>query len=472
MDVSGTMSVNQSLKVYAPFDRSIIRELPMSGADEVEKALTAAYEISINPDRMIKIPERKEILRKTMTIIKNKFDKFVRDSAHEGGKPWMDTKVEVTRAINGIEVAIEAIPGLHGSEIPMNQNPASLNRLAFTFREPIGVVAAVSAFNHPVNLIIHQVIPAVACGCPVIVKPASSTPQSCINVVDALYEAGLPREWCQVMICGRENAAKLVTDERVAYFSFIGSADVGWKLRSQLAPGTRCALEHGGVAPVIVEADADTEKALPLLAKGGFYHAGQVCVSVQRVYVYESICADVAENLAELADNMIVGDPLDEITEVGPLIETSETDRVEKWVDEAGKSGGKILCGGKRISDTTFEPTVILDPPDEAIVSRHEVFGPVICVYSYKDRHDAIRRANSLPFSFQGAVFTKNIDVALDTAKHLNGSAIMINDHTAFRVDWMPFAGFKSSGHGTGGIPYTMHEMTQEKMVVIKSDVL
>jgi len=264
----------------------------------------------------------------------------------------------------------------------------------------------------------------------------------------------------------------LVADERVAFLTFIGSAKVGWMLRAKVHPGVRCALEHGGAAPVIVEPDADLKDMLPLLAKGGFYHAGQVCVSVQRVFVHESLVKEVSDGLVSLAKKLIVGDPLNEKTEVGPLIQEREVDRIDQWVTQAKDKGGTILTGGKKIGTTCYEPTVILNPPLDADVSRKEIFGPVICVYSCKNRDEAIKRANDVPFSFQASVFTKNIDIALDTMKRLNALAVMINDHTAFRVDWMPFGGRKQSGLGIGGILPAMEEMTEEKMFVVKSAAL
>ena len=353
----------------------------------------------------------------------------------------------------------------------MGLTKASEGRLAFITKEPIGVVSSISAFNHPLNLIVHQVVTAVASGCPVIVKPALTTPLSCLALVNILKEAGLPDSWCQVVICQNDAAEFLVTDKRVNYFSFIGSAKVGWYLKSRLAHGTRCALEHGGAAPVIVEKDADFNEMLPALLKGGFYHAGQVCVSVQRIFAHESICDEVANQLAVMASKLIVGDPIDEKTEVGPLILPREVDRVEEWVNEAVEEGTKVLCGGKRISDTCYEPTVLLNPPLDVKVSTSEIFGPVVCVYSYSDREKAIEIANSLDVHFQASVFTKDLDIALDCVKKLNATAVMVNDHTAFRVDWMPFGGRDASGIGMGGIQYSMHEMTREKLMVIKSNL-
>jgi len=355
----------------------------------------------------------------------------------------------------------------------MNLNAASAGRLAFTQHEPVGVVVAFSAFNHPLNLIAHQVAPAVAAGCPVIVKPAEATPLSCMLFVAILRDAGLPDEWCQALLTtDLDLAGSLATDRRVGFFSFIGSARVGWTLRSRLSPGTRCALEHGGAAPVIVAGDADLDSALPLLAKAGFYHAGQVCVSVQRVFAEQRIARELAQRLADAAQGLRVGDPTRPDTEVGPLIRQSEVLRVDEWVQEAIRGGADRLCGGEVISAGCYAPTVLFDPPADSRVSTQEIFGPVVCVYPFDQIDRAIARANELPSAFQAAVFTRDLDTALRAARRLDASAVMINEHTAFRVDWMPFAGLRESGLGIGGIPYTMKEMQIEKMTVIRSGEL
>lgn len=461
--------MTKRLKVNSPYDGHLIAEIDLDDADRIENALATAHQLAKSRDKVLPAHQRIEILGKTADLVQAKAEEFARQSAEEGGKPLIDSRIELARAVQGIREAAQSISQLTGHEIPMNLTPSSMNRMALTTREPIGVVAAISAFNHPFNLIVHQVIPAIAVGCPVIIKPARATPLSCLNLVKCLYEAGLPEEWCQAIVCESSLAEKLVTDPRVAFFSFIGSGAVGWKLRSKLAPGTRCALEHGGAAPVIVDHDADIEDALPLLAKGGFYHAGQVCVSVQKVFVHESLVDSFSKALVKLAEKLVVGDPTDEKTEVGPLIQEAEVDRVDQWVNEAKEAGAKILTGGKKIGTTCYAPTVLLNPSDESTVSTHEIFGPVINIYSFKDRLEAIERANLTPFSFQAAVFSQNIDTALDTAKRINAAAVMINDHTAFRVDWMPFGGRKASGLGVGGILPTMIEMTEEKLLVFRS---
>jgi acyl-CoA reductase-like NAD-dependent aldehyde dehydrogenase len=466
------MSNTKTLKVYSPFDQSLIEEIQMDGKKEVEKALETAYALFQDRKNWIPSHQKIEILEKVQELMKEQIEELTVTAAKEGGKPYQDSKVEVMRAINGVKIAAEEIGRLTGNQIPMGLTKASVNRLAFTMREPIGVVASVSAFNHPLNLIVHQTITAFAAGCPVIVKPASTTPMSCLAFIKILEEAGVPEGWVQPLIIDNENAEKLVTDPRINYLSFIGSAKVGWELKSKLAPGTRCALEHGGSAPVIVEPDADFKEMVSALVKGGFYHAGQVCVSVQRIFAHESIAKKLADEIAKEAEKLVVGDPLDDKTEVGPLIQTKEVDRVEEWVNDAAKQGAKILCGGKRISDTCYEPTVLWNPSPESMVSKEEVFGPVVCVYPYSDREEAIEAANALPYHFQAAVFTKDLDIAFDTVQKLNATAVMVNDHTAFRVDWMPFGGRDASGEGMGGIPYSMHEMTREKMMVVKSRYL
>ena len=455
------------LEVRAPFDGALIATIDTADATQVEQALATAYGLFRNRDAWLDPARRIEILRKAARLMEERAESLALEAAREGGKPLLDSRVEVARAIDGVLNCAEMLRSEAGHVIPMNINAASARRVAFTSHEPIGVVVAVSAFNHPLNLIVHQVGPALAAGCPSIVKPAGDTPLSCLRFVEILYEAGLPREWCQPLVIGDSAlATRLVSDQRVGFFSFIGSGRVGWMLRSKLAPGTRCALEHGGAAPAIVAADADLDDAVPKLVKGGFYHAGQVCVSVQRIFAHRSIAETLARRIAQQAIGLKVGDPTSDRTEVGPLIRKQEVDRVEAWVREAVDGGAVLVCGGKRLSDSCYEPTVLLEPPGHSKVSTEEVFGPVVCVYAYDDLDEAIGRANALPVAFQAAVFTRDQATAMHAYARLDASAVMVNDHTAFRVDWMPFAGLRESGLGVGGIPYTFRDMQIEKMFV------
>lgn len=465
--------MSNTIEVTAPFDGTHVGSVAASTPEDVERALSKAY--ALFKDRRQWLPKQKRvaILTRAAELIASRREAIARQAAHEGGKPYRDSLAEVDRGVDGIHTCVEELRTKGGHVIPMDLNATSAGRVAFTQFEPIGVVVGVSAFNHPFNLVIHQVAPAVAVGAPVIVKPALATPLSCKTVIDIFHEAGLPPDWAQMVVPeSHDLATAMVADERVGFFSFIGSAPVGWMLRSKLAPGTRCALEHGGVAPVIVSEDADLDMALPRIARGAFWHAGQACVSVQRVFCQQSVANEVADRLARLGDAMVIGDPLLPSTDVGPLISHKEVNRVARWIDQAISGGGKLITGGKKISDSCYANTVLLNPPADADVTVKEAFGPLACVYSYDDINSALSLANSLPASFQAGVFTRNIDTAMHCYRHLDATAVMVNENSLFRVDWMPFAGARVSGHGVGGIPHTMQEMQTEKMMVWRSDAL
>lgn len=471
--VPGATSSSGDATVFSPYDRSPIATFAVADATVIETALKTASGLFRDKDNWLEPAARIAILRKLADRMDDEVDQLAMTIAREGGKPLVDACAEAIRAADSVRACVDVLRTQHGSEIPMRLNAASAHHMAYTSLEPAGPVVAISAFNHPLNLIVHQVATAIAAGCPVIAKPAERTPISCFEFAKMLHDAGLPDGWCQVVVpTDHKLSERLATDPRVAFLTFIGSAKIGWMLRSKLPPGTRCALEHGGAAPVIVAEDADVEKMLPMLVKGAFYHAGQVCVSIQRIFAHRSVAKRLADDLATRVKQLRVGDPTSPDTEVGPLIATSEVDRVDEWVREAKAGGAKVLCGGKRISDTCYECTVLYDPPQDARVSTMEVFGPVVCVYPYDEMDEAIDRANSLPFSFQSAICTRSLDTALRAFRRLDATAVLVNESTTFRVDWMPFAGLRTSGFGTGGIGYSIRDMQVEKMLVIKSEQL
>jgi|SRR5579859_3120115 len=456
------------IEVVQAFDRAPITAIETDDAASLEKKLAAAVRLFAHRSGVIKPHQRLDVLHRLSDLMAAKREHFGRLIAREGGKPLTDALIETDRAIDGVRNAADVLRTWAGREIPMGLTRAADNRRAWTFPEPIGIVAAISAFNHPLNLIVHQVAPAIATGCPVIVKPAVPTPLCCLEFVALCHEAGLPEGWVQTLITGDNALAEaLVTDRRVALLSFIGSARVGWYLRSKLAPGARCALEHGGVAPVIIDQHADLDAVIEPLAKGGYYHAGQVCVSVQRIYVHASLEQAFIERFADRVAALKAGDPLLPDTDVGPLITPREASRVASWIEEAVVSGTRQIGGG-RLSETTLIPSILVNPPKDAKVSTLEVFGPTTCVYPYVEIDQAIADANSLPVAFQASVFTRDLAAAFYAAERLDAAAVMVNDHTAFRTDWMPFAGRRESGYGIGGIPWTVREMTAEKMVVFK----
>ncbi|KEQ16999.1 aldehyde dehydrogenase family protein [Endozoicomonas numazuensis] len=459
--------------VHNPYDLSVIAQVATCNSGHIEQALTAAHNLFSNKDGWLPVDQRIEIFSKVIHLVSKQKEELAQLAASEGGKPLQDSRVEINRAIDGLKLCIDCMRADNGSMPVVNSTSATRQHLAFTTLEPIGVVVAVSAFNHPFNLIVHQVGPALAAGCPVIVKPSADTPLSCLKLASIFHQAGLPEAWLQVAITGSIPVAEhLVTAQRVSFFSFIGSARIGWMLRSKLAPGTRCALEHGGAAPVIIAEDADLDQAITLLAKGAFYHAGQVCVSTQRIYVHKNLCKAFLKGLSQAANKLVVGDPTDEKTEVGPLIRPGEASRVMDWVNEARGQGATVVCGGQKIRQTCLAPTLLLNPPKTSKVSQNEIFGPVACIYEFSDMDEAIDRANSLPLAFQAAIFSKNQDTILRAYKRLNASAVMVNQHTAFRTDGMPFAGLGESGLGVGGIHHTFRDMQIEKMLVMHSKEL
>lgn len=458
-----------TLRVTSPYDGSLVGELPYTSSAEVDRALDQADALFRDRSKWLPADERVEILRKAASLMLERRDDLIETAIREGGKPYRDSVVEIDRAIDGMRNCAELIRSEGGHVVPMGTTPASRGRIAFTQREPIGPVLALSAFNHPVNLIVHQIGPAIAAGCPVLVKPSRDTPLSCMNVVRALHDAGLPEAWCRMLVpASHDDTDRLVRDGRVRFLSFIGSAEVGWGLRSKLAPGMRCALEHGGIAPVLIDRGANLDQAAAAAVKGGFYHAGQVCVSVQQVFVHRDVVEEFLERALAITAALKTGDPMERDTDVGPLIKTTEADRVEAWIAEAKGLGAAVLAGAARLSPSLIAPTILRDAPPQAKVSSREIFGPVISVQTYDDLNDACRRANVGGYAFQAGIFTDSLEIATRAYAALNASAVMVNDHSAFRVDWMPFAGLNQSGLGVGGIPHTYREMTIEKMMVLR----
>ncbi len=459
------------LEVKSPWNNNKIESVETNDSLQIEKILEESEKVANFKGLDFPPKERIDILKTFQKMISENIESLAELATSEGGKPITDSIVEIKRGAEGVESCIEVLKSDAGSVIPMNINEASSKRIAFTQKEPIGVVLAISAFNHPFNLIIHQIIPAIAAGCTVIVKPAEDTPLSCKKIVEMLYDAGLPENRCHfVMPENLELATKIVSDKRIDFFSFIGSSKVGWFLRSKLAPGVRCSLEHGGMAPTFITTNSDIDQCVKSLARGGFYHAGQVCVSVQRIFLNKKISNEFLDKMESEVKRVKIGDPMDKETVVGPLIRNSEVKRVSEWVNESLENGSKLLMGGKALSDSLYDKTILLNPQKEDKVSKFEIFGPVVIINEYENLDNAIDQANSVDVSFQASIFSDKISEILKFYEKINASAVFHNEHTAFRVDWMPFAGLKHSGHGIGGIKYSMHDMQIEKMLILKKD--
>ncbi len=459
----------EMLPVETPFTREVVGEVELAPLAALPVALETARRIQDASWRKVPAWERAAILRRTAVLIRERHDALSALIAAEGGKPLKDAKVEVTRAAVTLDECAAVAERLEGRQWSMQRAPGTENRIAFTVPEPIGVVLAICAFNHPLNLACHQAGTAIAAGNTCILKPASSTPMCSLELGEMMREAGLPEGVLQVLPVPGRRAGALVSSPLVNFITFIGSAEMGWRIRREAADGTRMAAEHGGNAASIVLADADLDHAMPLIARGSYYHAGQVCVSTQRLYVERSIEPAFTERLRAAASELVCGDARDADTDVGALIEKAEVTRVDEWVGEAKSAGAEILLGGALSSETLYPTTILRGVPEDARVITHEIFGPVVVVQPVDTLDEAIAKVNASENPFQSSIFTQDVDRAFHAAREVRAAAYMINDLTAFRVDWMPFGGRGNAGLAMGGVENGIHDMTEEKLIVLKA---
>jgi acyl-CoA reductase-like NAD-dependent aldehyde dehydrogenase len=460
---------NKLLDVTNPSTGELITTLNCDSQHDIENKLFISSKLYRSYSSGLPKAKRIEVLEQLIKQMQSNQQELAELIASEGGKPLKDALVEVSRATFSVKQAIAYLLTNAPSATSLNNYSEETHYKMQTSSEPIGPVVAVSAFNHPLNLVTHQIISAFAAGCPCIIKPAVETPLSCLKLIEMLENANIPEGWVQAVITDDiQLAEQLVTDPRVAFFSFIGSAKVGWYLRSQLSPGTRCALEHGGVAPAFVDKTADINKAVESLVKGAFYHAGQVCVSTQRIYIERCIFDEFSKKFTDKVKQLKVGDALNADTDVGPLIREQEITRISKWILEAYQMGASVLTGGDRIEGQFFEPTVLTNVPENATINKFEVFGPVCNLIPYDNLPAVIDKINDESFSFHSAIFSNSIDNINFVYQKLQTGCLMINEHTAFRHDAMPFAGLKESGLGVGGMPHSIHHMQIEKMMITK----
>jgi acyl-CoA reductase-like NAD-dependent aldehyde dehydrogenase len=411
--------------------------------------------------------ERAAILDGVAAALAERHDEVARTICAEAGKPMKAARVEAQRAVSTFTMAAVEARKLAGDVVPMDASPAGVGKLALTLRRPIGVVGAISPFNFPLNLVAHKVAPALAAGCAVVLKPASQTPLSSLLLAELETEAGLPPGWVNV-VCGpaSEIGDVLVEDERVRLITFTGSSGVGWKLRER-APRKRVNLELGNATPVVVAADADLEDAAARLAANAFSFAGQSCISVQRIYVERPAYETFVQDFVARVEALVVGDPADEGTDVGPVISAAERERVLGWIDEAREAGAEILTGGT-LDGELVRPTVIAGAPPEARVSCEEVFGPVCTVAAYDTLDEAIELANGTRYGLQAGIFTTNVKSALAAAHRLEFGGVTVNEAPTFRADQMPYGGVKDSGNTREGPAYAVRELTEERVVVLQ----
>ncbi len=466
--LAGSPKSDNTIEVTSPYTGAIVGSVEGATPEILEHAFATAKKAHKEITSALPAFKRAEILEKTADLVEANLADYAMTIALEGGKPLADAEIETLRAVNTLRLSAEAALSLEGELPVMDRSAAGAKKTSFIIREPIGVISSISAFNHPLNLSAHLVGPSLAPGNSVVLKPASDTPLCSMKLGQHFLEAGLPQEALSIVNCDPPLAEQCATDPRINFLNFIGSDRVGWSLRSKLPIGARIMLEHGGSSPAIVEPDTNLEKTASSCVKGGYYHAGQVCVSLQRLFIHEKIYDEFLTLFVEKVKALNVGDPTLPKTEVGPLIRKSSVDKTAEWVDEALKLGAKALCGAESLENNCYAPTVLTGVKAPMKIHDQEIFGPVVVAYKYSDLDKILAEANNSPYAFQSSIFTQDIDRALYAANELDATAVMINDHPAFRVDWMPFGGRKASGVGMGGVRYAAEEMSQLKIINIQ----
>ena len=451
------------VEVRSPYTGESVGRVAKAGAAEARRAVDAAEAAMQEP---LAAHKRAEILVRVAGQLGRRHEEVAQTIAAEAGKPLKAARVEASRAMSTFTFAAVEARKLAGEMVPMDASQAGDGKLAFTLRRPIGVVGAISPFNFPLNLVAHKIAPALAAGCAVVLKPASQTPFSALLLAELEAEAGLPPGWLNVLVGpASEIGDVLIEDERVRAITFTGSGEVGWKL-AERAPRKRVKLELGNATPVIVEADADLEDVATRLAANAFSFAGQSCISVQRIYIARAAYDDLVARLVPKVEALVVGDPLDEATDVGPLIDPGSRERVLEWIEEARTAGAEILTGGE-LEGGLVRPTVIANAAPDLKVSCEEVFGPVCTIAPYDTLDEAIELANGTRYGLQAGIFTGDLNTALDAVQRLEFGGVTVNEAPTFRADQMPYGGVKDSGNTREGPAYAAREFTEDRLVVI-----
>ncbi len=456
------IKTGDAIEVRSPFDGMLVAVVHRAGPAEIEAAIAKATD-AFPITRKMPVWKRAEVLEKISTGIAARREEFAETIALEAGKPIRTARVEVDRAIFTFKVAAEESKRIYGELVRLDWIPGTDGREAEVRRVPLGPVVGISPFNFPVNLVAHKVAPAMAAGDPIVLRPASQTPISALKLAEVVHESGWPPEAFSVVPSSTATAAPLVADDRIRLLTFTGSPAVGWALKSR-AGRKRVTLELGGNAGVIVHNDADLGYAAERVVWGGFSYAGQSCISVQRVYVHADIYPSFADEVVRRVKALKVGDPLDEATDVGPVIDEGAAGRVEAWVAEAQKGGASLLTGGTR-SGTLWQPTVLADLQPSMRVSCQEVFAPLIGLYRYTDVTEAIRSVNDGDFGLQAGLFTNDLRVIREAFDEIEVGGLMVNDVSTFRIDHMPYGGVKESGFGREGLRYAIEEMSELKLL-------
>jgi acyl-CoA reductase-like NAD-dependent aldehyde dehydrogenase len=452
------------IDVRSPYSGDTVGRVAKGGAEETRRALDAAERALDEP---LPAHKRAEILVRVAGSLGRRHEEVARTISDEAGKPIKAARVEAARAMSTYTYAAVAARTLAGEMIPMEGSQAGTGKLGFTIRVPIGIVGAISPFNFPLNLVAHKLAPALAAGCPVVLKPATQTPFSALLLAELEEEAGLPPGWLSVIAGPASDIGDvLVEDERVKLITFTGSGDVGWGIRER-APRKKVNLELGNSTPVIVDASSDLDDVTSKVAANGYSYAGQSCISIQRVYVERPAYEAFLEQLTPKVEALNVGDPADDDTDVGPLIDQDSRDRLLEWIDEARERGARILTGGE-LDGELLRPTLIAEAPPDVKVSAEEAFGPIVVVNPYDTLDEAIALANDTKYGLQAGIFTRDVTAALRAARELEFGGVVVNEAPTFRADQMPYGGVKASGNTREGPQWAVREMTEERLVVVQ----
>ncbi|MFP5319213.1 MAG: aldehyde dehydrogenase family protein [Acidimicrobiia bacterium] len=453
------------ISVRSPYDGTELGQVPSCTPQDVDRAVAAATEAL----RTEPLPpwRRAEILDRAAQLLAERSEGFARIIAAEAAKPLKTARAEAQRAALTFTFGAVAARTLAGDAVPLDAAKVGEGKVAFTLRVPIGVVGAITPFNFPLNLVAHKLAPAIAAGCPVVLKPASQTPLTAVALRELLVEdCGLPPDHLHVVTgSGGTVGNALVEHDGIAYLTFTGSGEVGWDLKGR-AGRKKVALELGNNSPVIIEADGDWDRAARTISVAGFAHAGQSCVSTQRVYVHADVADGFCSTLAKLVDELVVGDPMDEATDVSALITTGDRDRVKAWIDEAVAGGAEVVAGGE-VVDGLLRPTVLRNVIPDMRVCREEVFGPVVAVQAYTDVDEALRLADDTRYGLQAGIFTASLPVAMRAARELHFGTVLVNEVPTWRADQMPYGGVRASGNTKEGPLWAAREMTEERLVVL-----
>ncbi len=460
--------MSAEMKIINPYDDSVIATVHESSESDVRDAISRAEAAAPG---MAALPayQRGAILNRAAAIIETQADDLATLMTRESGKPLRYSRGEVARAVETFTFSADEARRLHGETVPMDAAKGGVGKLGYYLRVPVGIIGAITPFNFPLNLVAHKIAPAVAAGCPVVLKPNPLTPLTSIRLAEIMREAGLPEGAFEVVIGGADVGEWLTTDHRIAMISFTGSVGVARAI-SKNAGIRRVVLELGGNAATIIDADANLDQAVSRNLIGGYAYSGQTCISVQRIYVQRSRYAEFRDKYIAAVQKLRLGDPLDPATEIGPVINTQAADRIEEWVDEAAKAGANVLARGPR--NGRLVAPIVLDNVDEQMkIMCLEVFGPVVSLVPYDDFEDALAAVDRSEFGLQAGIYTRDLNRALRAAQRLNVGGVIINDVPTFRVDQMPYGGNKNSGVGREGPRYAVEEMTTLRMVVINTSV-